>query len=108
MGAEGLPAWEPTLPPDLAARALKVALDVAGRVRDRERITLAIAAAPAQTAFPLAVHWHAPTLAQGDAGLALVCSYLDACAPEGEWDRPGHAYLASAGAAAELPPKLSA
>ena len=108
MGAEGLPAWEPMLPPDLAARALKVALDVAGRVRDRERIGLAIAAAPAQTAFPLAVHWQAPTLAQGDAGLALVCSYLDACAPEGEWDRPGHAYLASAGAAAELPPKLSA
>jgi lantibiotic biosynthesis protein len=108
MGAEDLPTWAPALSPDLAARALQVSLDVAGRLRDRECVGLAIAAAPGQTAFPLAVNWQAPTLAQGDAGLALVCSYLDACLPEGEWDRPGHNYLASAGAAAELLPNPQA
>ena len=108
MGAERAPTWAPSLPPGLAARALQVSLDVAGRLRDRDRVGLAIAAAPGQTAFPLAVHWQAPTLAQGDAGLALVCSYLDECLPDGEWDRPGHVYLASAGAAAELPPNLPA
>jgi hypothetical protein len=84
-----------------------VALEVAGRLRNRDRVALAIAAAPGQTAFPLAVHWQASTLAQGDAGLALVCSYLDACLPEGEWDRPGHVYLAAAGEATELLLNLS-
>ena len=71
MGAEPAPTWAPSLPPGLAARALQVSLDVARRLRDRDRVGLAIAAAPGQTAFPLAVHWQAPTLAQGDAGLAL-------------------------------------
>ena len=108
MAADGSSAWSPLLPPDLAARTQRVVLDVAGRLRDRDRVGLAIAAAPGQTAFPLAVHWQAPTLAQGDAGLAVVCAYLDACAPEGEWDRAGHEYLASAGAAAEVPPSLPA
>src|SRR5271166_3340889 len=108
MGAERAPTWAPSLPPGLAARALQVSLDVAGRLRDRDRVGLAIEAAPGQTAFPLAVHWQAPTLAQGDAGLALVCSYLDACLPDGDWARPGHAYLAGASAAAELLPNLPA
>ena len=108
MGAEARSIWAPALPPSLAAQALQVALEVAGRLRDRDRVGLAIEAAPKQTAFPLAVHWQEPTLAQGDAGFALVCSYLDACLPEGEWDRPGHAYLAAAGEAAELLPNLSA
>jgi lantibiotic biosynthesis protein len=108
MGAEDLRAWAPALPPGLAARTLQVALDVAGRLRDRDHVGLAIAAAPRQTAFPLAVNWQAPTLAQGDAGLALVCSYLDACLPEGEWDRAGHTYLAAASGGAELLANLSA
>ena len=108
MAADGSSAWSPVLPLGLAARTQQVALDVAGRLRARDRVGLAIAAAPGQTAFPLAVHWQAPTLAQGDAGLAVVCAYLDACAPEGEWDRAGHEYLASAGAAAEVPPNLPA
>jgi hypothetical protein len=85
-----------------------VALDVAGRLRDKGRVGLAIAAAPGQTAFPLAVNWQASTLAQGDAGLALVCAYLDECLPEKDWDRAGHAYLTSAGAAAELLPSQAA
>jgi hypothetical protein len=100
--------WGPALPPELVARALQVALDIAQRLRDRERVELAVAAAPGQTAFPLAVHWHAPTLAQGDAGLALACSYLDACLPEGEWDQIGHAYLATAAGGAEQLPNLPA
>jgi hypothetical protein len=108
METERLRPWGPAVQSDLATAALQVAHDVAGRLLDRDRVGLAIAAAPRQTAFPLGVHWQAPTLAQGDAGLALVCSYLDACLPEGEWDRPGHAYLAAAAGGAEQLPSLPA
>jgi hypothetical protein len=57
--------------------------------------------ASSQTAYPRTVRWHAPALAQGDAGLALTCAYLDACFPGKQWDRTGHCYLASAAEAAE-------
>ena len=72
-------SWAPVLPPAFATQAMQVARDIAERLRDQHRVGLAVAAAPGQTAFPLAVRWLAPTLGQGDAGLALICAYLDAC-----------------------------
>ena len=74
---------------------------LAERVRDRHRVALAIAAAPTQTAFPRAIHWQPLSLAQGDAGIALACAYLDACFPDEGWDRIGHAYLTTAAESAE-------
>jgi hypothetical protein len=100
-------SWTPALPPALAAQATKVVRDVAERLRDRQRVELAVAAAPTQTAFPLAVRWQAPTLAQGDAGLALTCAYLDAFWANEGWDRIGHNYLATAAVGAENMPQLS-
>ena len=93
--------WTPTLPPELATRAMGVARDVAQRLGDPQRVALAISAAPKQTAYPRTVGWQPQGLAQGDAGLALSCSYLDACFPHERWDRISHSYLAVAAEAAE-------
>ena len=101
-------SWAPVLPPAFATQAMQVARDIAERLRDQHRVGLAVAAAPGQTAFPLAVRWLAPTLGQGDAGLALICAYLDACFSDEEWDRVGHNYLTIAAEGAERLPHLSA
>ena len=93
--------WQPALPPELMRRTLQAARDTARRLHDRQHVERAIAMAPSQTAYPRTVRWHAPALAQGDAGLALACAYLDACFPGEQWDRAGHGYLASAAEAAE-------
>src|SRR5262249_37431692 len=100
-------SWDPVLSPSMASRAMRIARDVAKRLRDREQVGLAVSAAPRQTAFPIAVRWLKPTLAQGDAGLALTCAYLDACLPDEGWDRIGHDYLATAATGAEELPHLS-
>jgi hypothetical protein len=74
---------------------------VARRLGDGQRVRRAVSAAPTQTAFPRSVGWRPQALAQGDAGLALTCAYLDACFPDGGWDRIGHSHLAVAAEAAE-------
>jgi hypothetical protein len=100
-------SWTPALPPALATRAMRVARVVADRLRDQHRVGLAVATAPTQTAFPLAVHWQPASLAQGDAGIALTCAYLDACSADEGWDRIGHGYLTVAAEGAEQLPPLS-
>jgi lantibiotic biosynthesis protein len=60
--------------------------------------------APTQTAYPRTVHWQPTSLAQGDAGMALICAYLDTCFPDQEWDRIGHRYLTAAAQSAEQTP----
>ena len=78
-----------------------MAREVAARFRDRERIEAASAAAGQQTAFPNSVRWEPYGIAQGDAGLALMCAYLDACFPAEGWDGAGHRFLARAARDAE-------
>jgi hypothetical protein len=86
---------------DRAAEALAVAQDVADRLRDHNRIEAANAARVQQTAYPKSVYWDPPGVAQGDAGLALMCSYLDTCFPGEGWDVTAHRYLTLAAQAAE-------
>ena len=86
---------------------MRVARVVADRLRDQHRVGLAVATAPTQTAFPLAVHWQPASLAQGDAGIALTCAYLDACSADEGWDQIGHGYLTVAAEGAEQLPPLS-
>jgi hypothetical protein len=93
--------WSLTLPPALHARVLGVARELAQRLGDQHRVGLAIVAAKSQTAYPRTVRWQPYALAQGDAGIALSCAYLDACFPDEQWDRIGHNYLAVAAEAAE-------
>ena len=98
--------WQAVLQRDLAGRALTVAAEVAQRLRDRRRVEAAFTAALRQTAFPEVTGWQPSSLAQGDAGLALACAYLDACFPGEGWDRTGHGYLALAAGDAEQRPYL--
>ncbi|HWC26097.1 MAG TPA: lanthionine synthetase C family protein, partial [Solirubrobacteraceae bacterium] len=71
------------------------------RATDRRRVEAAVVAARAQTHFPTTVHWEPGSVAQGDAGLALLCAYADRCFPDEGWDVTGHGFLASAAAHAE-------
>ena len=103
---------KPTLGVNQAATAVAEAREVADRLRDPNQIEVATAAAARQTAFPKSVHWEPYGVAQGDAGLALMCSYLDVCFPDEGWDGTGHRYLTLAARGAEsssyLPVGLSA
>jgi lantibiotic modifying enzyme len=81
--------------------SLQAAIDVASRCTDRQRLETAIVHAREQTSFPRSVYWEACGIAQGDAGIALMCSYLDACFPRDGWDVTAHHFIASAASAAE-------
>lgn len=91
----------PLIESDLAAKALAVAREVAERCKDREQLLAANDAALKQTIFPRTIYWEPLGIAQGDAGLALMCSYLDACFPEEGWGKTGHEYLTLAARGAE-------
>ena len=93
--------WRAALPHNRRATALAVAGDVAARVTDRGRLTTAIATARRQTSFPESVHWEPHAIAQGDAGIALLCGYLDRCFPDDAWDLTAHDFLNSAARGAE-------
>jgi hypothetical protein len=88
--------WTPMLPPDPASRARGIAQAVAGHLRDHHLVHQAAALASTQTAYPRAVRWQPISLAQGNAGIAMVCGYLDACFADQGWDRVGHDYLSMA------------
>jgi hypothetical protein len=94
--------WKPALGVTQAATAVAVAREAADRLRDPEQIEAATAAAARQTAFPESVYWQPHGVAQGDAGLALMCGYLDACFPDEGWDATGHHYLTLAARGAAL------
>jgi hypothetical protein len=78
-----------------------VALEVAGRSTEPARIEAALSAANRQTHFPNGLHWDPAGVAQGDAGLALLCAYVDACSPGQGWDFTAHGFLETAARAAE-------
>jgi len=86
-------SWQPALTSGKAAAAVDIALDVATRLRERERVEAAVVAASRQTAYPKSTHWQPPGVAQGYAGLAIMSGYLNACFPDDDWDAIGHGYL---------------
>jgi len=99
--------WDPILTGDLAAEAVRVARDVSNRLTTPQVLSAAVIAANAQTAFPQTVHWAPYSVAQGYSGLALLCSYLDACFPGESWDLKGKHDLENAARGAECIPNLS-
>jgi len=98
--------WTAALASDRGSAAIAVARDVAARVADPELLTTAIEAAARQTAFPEVFGWTPFAVSEGDAGLAIMCGYLDACLPGEEWDRTAHRFLSRAVRAAEIVPSL--
>ena len=101
--------WEAALSGRHRAAAVDAALDVGRRIGDPARVQDALLAAAAQTRFPRTVGWEPHNVAQGDAGLALTCAYLDRCFPDAGWDVVAHRFLVSAARSAEgrmVPPSL--
>lgn len=94
-------SWHSLLKPDQAANVATVAHEVAACLREQKQVENALAAAPQQTAFPKSVHWRPYGIAQGNAGLAVLSSYLDSCFPQECWDVIGHQHLEVAAQAAE-------
>lgn len=97
----GSGVWSPALEGDQAAKAVSTAREVTERFRDCGCVATAYEAAARQTAFPKSVHWQPYGIAQGDAGLALMCGYLDACFPDEDWDTTAHRCLLFAAVGAE-------
>jgi lantibiotic biosynthesis protein len=89
------------VPQELAGRAVTVAVEVAQRLWDRRHLEAVSVAAVRQAAFPQAAGWRPVSLAQGDAGVALACAYLDSLFSDEGWDGIGHGYLSLAARDAE-------
>ncbi|MEA2126112.1 MAG: lantibiotic biosynthesis protein [Solirubrobacteraceae bacterium] len=106
MTAPAARGWRSVLDPDRQLAALTVARDVARRSTDPERVAAALAAAPEQTNFPKTLRWTAHGIAEGDAGLAVLCACMDAHMPDEDWDAIGHGFLATAARAVERAPRL--
>jgi len=107
---EGMPsgdAWTLPLTRDSARVLSSVAWQVANRLADPGLVQAAVRAAVGQTAFPRAVYWEPHGVAQGDAGLAIMCQYLDACFAGQGWNVVGHEYLSRAARCAARAEHLS-
>jgi hypothetical protein len=84
-----------------APEVLSVAAEVAGRLSDPAVLGAAVDASREQTTLPLGIRWREHTIAQGQAGLAVLYAAMDAAQPASGWDRTGHQALAGAASAAE-------
>jgi hypothetical protein len=73
-----------------------VAVDIANRLTQTATLEVAIARSSEQTGFPNRPRWLPFGVAQGHAGLGIMCSYFDACFPGQGWDLKGHFHLRAA------------
>jgi len=84
-------AWQPFLQGQLRARALEAGFFVAERMRDPEYVKKMAEVTRQQSIY--ASDWVPADLTSGDAGLALMYSYIDACFPGRGWDALTQQYL---------------
>ncbi len=75
-------SWQIFVQPGVAVAASAAARDIANRLRDEERLKSAAQLAVQQSNFPGLTRGLPESMSNGNAGLALLCSYLDACFPE--------------------------
>jgi hypothetical protein len=100
-------AWSPLQEPVPAKHSLDLAFDIARRMSDPLVIERAVASAKAATAVERpSIYWRPYSIAQGDAGVALMFGVFDDCFPDQGWDRVAHQWIerASTGTAAEVRP----
>jgi hypothetical protein len=88
--------WEPAISGEAKHKAATVAADVAARLCDEQRVMEAIRNVRRQTSSTGPVEWMPHSVAQGSAGLALMCGYLDQCFPDSGWDVHAHRLLTAA------------
>jgi lantibiotic biosynthesis protein len=96
--------WKPLPDCELARAAVRIALDVAGRLRETAQVEAAVVEARLQSNLPTGPQWAPHGLAQGYAGLALLWEQLDRCFPGEGWDAIAHEHLevAAHGAATQM------
>lgn len=99
-------AWSPL--PDITQVPLQIARQVAQRLCDDTILSKAIKVMPQQTSHTIGRRWEPPAIAEGDAGIALLCAQLDTCFPDEDWDRAAHVHLMRAVQAAQEAPTLQA
>jgi len=99
--------WRPIAKGEYVTKAVGAARSVSQRLRDPDVVHEAAALANAQSSFPSKAPWLPYSIARGDAGLALMCGYLNECFPGENWDLVAHHYLAAAVAAIELQPDVA-
>jgi lantibiotic modifying enzyme len=108
MEASAVCPWRALVNPPRTAEALRIALEVAGRIRDPARVENAVVEAKLQSNLPKGPHWMAHGLAQGYAGLALLWGQLDRCFPGQGWDAAAHEHLEIAASGAATQPYIVA
>jgi hypothetical protein len=93
--------WRSSLETGTSPECTELFLEAARRLRLIDLTERAATVTKQQTRYPEAAHWIAYGVAQGYAGLALMCSYLDECFPGDKWDATGHQLIEIAGRALE-------
>jgi lantibiotic biosynthesis protein len=90
----GIQPWQTVKNSKTRSSALRVALEVAERLRQPRDVEAAVVAAKlAATPENPGTTWSAVGLAQGYSGVALLFGYLDTCFPDSGWDSTAHEYL---------------
>lgn len=90
--------------PVKSAQAVEILGDIVERLHSPETLQESIHLSSRQSRTTFYVQWNAASTAMGDAGLALLDSYLDACFPEKGWDQAGHVNVLRAGQEIQSPP----
>ena len=85
---------------------MSVACSVATRCADPSSLALAVDNSNRQTQFPERVRWRPCSIADGDAGIALMCGHVNECVPNDDWGVIAHRILAGAVEAAGHEPSL--
>ncbi len=100
-------SWSPLQEPAGVERCLDLAFDIAHRMSDPLLIERAVASAKAATAMEKPyIHWRPCSIAQGDAGVALMFGVFDICFPDQGWDRAAHRWIERASRGAEAEDRL--
>ena len=107
MPAHRTHRWRSSLNGEQRRQALAAATDVGGRICDLGRVESAVRAAAEQTHYPRTARWVVHDVAQGIAGLALLCGQLDRCLPDAGWDLAAHDLLSTAVSDLDHPPPPS-
>lgn len=90
--------WAARLGGERQERALDAARLIASRVTRPDAVAASVRLAREQTHYPMSVHWNPATLAQGDAGQALLADQLDRVWPGAGWAEVAQEHLGRAAA----------
>lgn len=96
--------WQVVIDADGAAAAASIAREVARRLGNEECLKTAYELALQQSLYPQQLRDRPWSVAGGNAGLAILCSALDACFRGSDWDAVGHKQLQIAARSLETPP----